>query len=67
MAGNLGTSKAFTPNIPFKEEYLDKSMLERYTYREDGREVLEGRAGHMYFIQMSTKDIDIQYLMAKNL
>lgn len=49
VAGNLGTSKAFTPNIPFKEEYLDKSMLERYTYREDGREVLGGERAYVFY------------------
>ncbi|MBS5431256.1 MAG: glycosyltransferase family 2 protein [Lachnospiraceae bacterium] len=55
VAGNLGTSKVYTPNIPFKEEYLDKSMLERYTYSENGRKVLGGERAYVFYTNIHKK------------
>ena len=55
VAGNLGTTRAFTPNLPFKDEYLDKSMLERYSYREKGREVLGGERAYVFYTDIHKK------------
>ena len=49
IAGNLGTSEEHTSNTPFEKEYLDKSMLERYTYKENGKEVLGGERAYVFY------------------
>lgn len=55
VVGNLGTSEEFTPNIPFKEAYLDKSLLERDTYREDGKKVLGGERAYVFYTEIHKK------------
>lgn len=49
VAGNLGISEDITPNEPFKEKYLDKNLLERYTYKEKGRSVLGGERAYVFY------------------
>lgn len=49
IAGNLGISEDVTLNAPFKDKYLDKNLLERYTYQENGKSVLGGERAYVFY------------------
>lgn len=42
VAANKGRSLTETPNPIFSEQYLDKTLLDMYSYEENGKKVLSG-------------------------
>lgn len=52
IAGNLGVSKESTPNEPFAAEFLDKTLLDRYTYQENGKYVLGGERAYVFYTKV---------------
>lgn len=49
IVGNLGYEEGKTINNPFEEEYLDLDLLQRYTYEEKGKKVLDGERAYIFY------------------
>lgn len=49
IVANIGYAKNKTVNNLFKEEYLDLDLLQRYTYEEDGKKVLDGERAYIFY------------------
>lgn len=52
VAGNLGTSINYTQNPSFNGSYIDKSLLDRYTYQENGKNVLSGERAYIFYTKI---------------
>ena len=55
IVANLGTDEHKTINNFFKEEYLDLSLLERYSYCEDNKKVLDGERAFVFYTEVHRK------------
>lgn len=55
VAGNLGYAENRTINPPFKDDYLDKSHLECYTYKENNEAVLSGERAYAFYTDVHKK------------
>lgn len=58
MAGiiaNRGYTEYETINPPFKEDFLDKTMLDMYTYHENGEYVLNGERAIVFYTDIHKK------------
>lgn len=49
IVANIGYSENKTINNLFKEEYLDLDLLQRYTYNENGKKVLDGERAYIFY------------------
>ena len=49
IVANLGHEKNKTINNFFKEDYLDLDLLQRYSYMEDGKKVLDGERAYIFY------------------
>ena len=55
IVANLGSNGHKTINNFFKEEYLDLSLLERYSYCEDNKKVLDGERAFIFYTEVHRK------------
>ena len=55
VVANRGFTANSTVNVLFKEKYLDKSLLEMHTYREDGEYVLNGERAICFYTDFHRK------------
>lgn len=49
IVANIGHSENETINNLFKEEHLDLDLLQRYTYNENGKNVLDGERAYIFY------------------
>lgn len=49
IVANIGHSENETINNLFKEEHLDLDLLQRYTYNENGKKVLDGERAYIFY------------------
>ena len=52
IVANIGFENNKTINNFFKEEYLDLDLLQRYTYMEDGKKVLDGERAYIFYTEI---------------
>ena len=55
ITANKGTGTHDTPNAIFSSRYLDKSLLEMKTYRENGSLVLDGERAMVFYTDIHRK------------
>lgn len=55
IIANRGYTKDDTINPPFHQEYLDKTMLDMYTYRENDKLVLNGERAIIFYTDIHKK------------
>ena len=55
IVANLGSDEHKTINNFFKEEYLDLSLLERYSYCEENKRVLDGEKPFIFYTEVHRK------------
>ncbi len=55
VIANRGYTKDDTINPPFKEDFLDKTMLDMYTYQENGEYVLNGERAIIFYTDIHKK------------
>lgn len=49
IVANIGHSENKTINNFFKEDHLDLDLLQRYTYEQDGKKVLDGERAYIFY------------------
>lgn len=55
IVANKGITATETPNPIFKDQYLDKTWLETYSYRENGKLMLSGERAIIFYTDVHKK------------
>ena len=55
IVANRGDSSVHTENYCFQERYLDKSLLDIYSYKRDGKKVFDGERAFAFYTNFHRK------------
>lgn len=55
IVANRGSSNNYTENYCFQEEYLDKSLLDIYSFKRNGKRVFDGERAFVFYTDFHRK------------